>query len=352
MPADSQDHELLLTQESCRHVAQIRFDFTVDNRDQPQDGVVPKIKLAELGGELQASTPPILSATQSPTFVSGTISESSSILQARNTLTVVAQASADLPAGAKVTLRGLQGAVPRGYTPPSDGPVNLGSIMSTVVSSGEWNPRNNEAVFTLARSIPPLTDFEFAFDMMNPPLRQTPNDIVILAGADGLTVSSFTLEGKVLGAAIAPRFDLTEISESSLIAGAANTISITLRANTELIAGEEITISRLQGSLTPSTSLLPVQSSRSYLEPSGVWDSTGILKLKVFQDIERDTTFDLKFSLVNPFPSQTPVVPEVKTALIPTTAVLSKDLKWHEGFARWRGLQPPTESNGQVRGLL
>jgi hypothetical protein len=329
----------------------MRFEFTINNRAEPQEGVTPKIKLTELGGELTSSIGPILTASQNPTFVSGTIEESSSILRALNTISIVAQATADLRVGATVTIRGLNGAAAVDYTPPSEAPVDVGFVVSRQIGQGVWYPTTNEAIFTLISNVPPLTDLEFEFDMVNPSLRQTPGDILISATVNGLPVTSVILEGKVLGATIAPSFDLTEISESSRIAGAPNTITISLRANTELMSGEQITISGLEGSLTPSTRLLPMYSSSGYLEEGGEWDgSSGTLIATVAsRDIKRAVTFSLRFTLINPFPGQTPKVPEVKTSLIPTTAVLSKDLVWHEGFARWRGVQPPGESNGQVR---
>jgi hypothetical protein len=329
---------------------QIQFEFTVNNRGEPQEGVIPRIKLLNLGGDEPSSFGPILSAQQNPTFVEGTIEESSGILRALNTISIVAQATSDLRVGATVTVRGLNGATAVDYVPPSEAPVDVGFVTSHQIGQGVWYPKTNEAIFTLIKSVPPLTDLEFEFDMVNPSLRQTPSDISISATVNGLPVTSVVLEGRVLGATIAPSFDLTEISESSRIAGAANTITISLRANTELMSGEEITISGLEGSLTPSTRLLPLYSSNGYLEEAGVWDASGgtLVATVASRDIKRAVPFSLRFTLINPFPGQTPVVPEVKTSLIPTTAVLSKDLVWHEGFARWRGVQPPGESNGQV----
>ena len=336
---------------------EVIFSFGLINRASLQAAVIPSLQLPELAAAPRlSSSEGILSAAQGPTFLQASISETTQVLKAINNLNIRCRCSADLPPGSKITVSGLEGALPLGFELSPDSPAQVSlSTFGSQVASAYWVVETGEVVLTLAEDVAVGAVLDASFEMTNPDERQRAitTTRVSASGIDETStpfvIQSVPLVGSVLSSSIVPAFTFTDIYESSQIAGGSNTLTITLSANTVIREGETIFLTNFKGSLTEDSDALAIVSPDNFLAPTAIWRvEEGSLKLVATSSIPRYQTFSFSFTLVNPFPGQTPVVPEAYTAIIAKTAVLSKNMVWNDGNLRWRGSQPPEESNGQV----
>ena len=106
---------------------------------------------------------------------------------------------------------------------------------------------------------------------------------------------------------IVPAFVIKQIGQSTPLASASNTITITFQANCNIAPSSLITFTNLVGSQTASTNALPVLSSPSgAFGLSAAWTSgSGSLVVNVSRfDLLRNTTYTVWFELQNSATSQ------------------------------------------------
>ena len=123
---------------------------------------------------------------------------------------------------------------------------------------------------------------------------------------------------------LVPAFSVKYIEQSSPVAGANNTMTVTLTANYNLGSGSTVTITGLTGSQTTSTSSLSATSTRSLLGTTGNWSqNTGQLVLTAGSHVETSkTSVVLTFTLINPAMSQTSPPVRVGAVIIQGGSVL------------------------------
>ena len=104
--------------------------------------------------------------------------------------------------------------------------------------------------------------------------------------AELMTLRTDSLYGVVNGynplQVLRPVFTIKSIEQSTVFAGASNTITVSLRTNYRLASGSTVTIMGLTGSQTASSLSLPITSTYNQLGTSGEWEKeSGTLKLMV-----------------------------------------------------------------------
>ena len=283
----------------------------------------------------------VLLATTRPAFVSASISESSSVVGALNTITVQFSVNSELLGGGvtKVTISGLT---------THDGNVDV--LPADLAKLDSYS--GNQLVVVMLNAVDSNVLVNFSFVLPNPDKVTYAKSPGILASTrdqygDSVTFPEKTLEGFVLSASQPRFFIYTEIHESSKIQGSPNTLSISLQSNVEIPDGSKITISNLRGSQTQTTSCLDVTCD--WAKSCGEWNIGGKLTLTVSSAIPPFQIMVVSFILTNAASRQDGVIPIISSSIgVREMALVSESVQWHDGKRAWRGDQNPITVNGPV----
>ncbi len=276
-------------------------------------------------------------------FTVNTVEETTTAQCGVNTITMRLRSSLALPAGAKITITGLNtraseqtlditsfpaaliatkadftaakctqwcsqvGLCPSTGSAVSDGCLAIPTEASGFVTSNrcmQWCEDNAVITVTVAQEAAANTEFTFSFNMLNPSMSQQPAVVAVSASAAGLyippSISSPRPVGKagVLAASTSPRFDTFTVTElpcpgsfdassqmwKGSCAGMMNTLTVSMKPNIQLLSGARITLSGLTRceQLCPKDLLWQPPSVLAGFLQTDSWDSpSGTLVLRV-----------------------------------------------------------------------
>ena len=210
------------------------------------------------------------------------IGQSSPVAGAANTLTVTIVTTKPLVQDDTVTISGLTGAIATngdglalsqvcaavGAGCPA---INTGDAMfkdgGGAPKKGTWD--NTAMKLTLkvaaAGGLVAKTEYKFSFVVTNPAAAQASPDVKYAqddadAATNDIAATSMTTPGKFLSGTTDPLNVIVQhyfaIGQSSPLAGATNTMTVTLITGTDLAAGDTVTISGLKGATTADNTAL------------------------------------------------------------------------------------------------
>eukprot|EP00961_Rhodomonas_salina_P021976 295708-Rhodomonas_salina.1 len=252
-----------------------------------------------------------------PRFFVSAVEQNTPFWHSQNTLSVVLQPNCDFVAGSRFTLSGLHGSV------SSSGPIFLGGFVNDNPSQWFQSPSiwSQTGVLTLVTTEVTLRNsvYAFQFNLTNPPFPQPSPEINIsgtlnVNGPLNAEVMSKCMEKphlELMGVAngsdpllvIEPIFEMFHVQQSSPLWYVVNTITVSMKANCDLLSGTTITISGLTGSTTDD-SVLRVLASSVDLDETGAWQRVpGSLTLLSMGTRQRES-YVYRFNLTNPPKSQ------------------------------------------------
>jgi hypothetical protein len=268
---------------------------------------------------------PLLVVAAVPVFRVRTIGQSTPVAGATNTITVTLTAGSTLAPGSTVTISGLTGSQTADATS-----LAVVSSLSVLEATGDWKQSTGTLVLTTGRSvIAQDVQLTASFTLMNPAAAQASpavNVSATLAGGGGanpavaMTKTGTALFGVPNGydplLVAVPAFSVKSIQQSTTVAGATNTFTVTLTANYNLAASSKVTITGLTGSQTADSASLAVTSSPSVLEPTGDWkQTTGTLVLTAASQAASGTAYVVTFTLTNSATAQSSPAVSVSATL-------------------------------------
>ena len=201
-----------------------------------------------------------------------------------NTITVSIKANCDLPAGSTVTIHELTGSA----TP--NGTLEVVRGNGGFVDSGVWDAYGNLTLTSVG--MVRRQTYEARFNVTNPATSQGSPGVRMRASVRSVygdisplvSVLADRNQAELLGVAngsspllvFRPSFELSSIEQSTPLANVVNTITVSIKANCDMLPGSNITIFGLTGSQSVDTSslhlhLLPVQSANVSFRVHGVW---------------------------------------------------------------------------------
>merc|ERR1719163_678581 len=101
---------------------------------------------------------------------------------------------------------------------------------------------------------------------------------------------------------LVPELEVRTVEQNTPFAGVVNTITVSIKANCDLLAGSTVTIHELTGSATPNGTLEVVRGNGGFVD-SGGWDAYGNLTLTSVGMVRRQT-YEARFNVTNPATSQ------------------------------------------------
>ena len=189
---------------------------------------------------------------------------------------------------------------------------------------GDWIEATSSVQLTLCsgESLSANTDYVFAFDVTNPAVAQPPPMMQIRASggvaaidASDMTAVSFSVLGIARGSepllVVVPRYQGKQIAQSSPIASAVNTITLTLSLNLELREPYTLTLSGTSGLnyVTGSmqslvkTSVAPA-SLQSIFADDNLANGSAIFSILSGVSLPKAATVTLSFTIINPASAQ------------------------------------------------
>jgi len=229
------------------------------------DAEVVTVPMAKLHGQrlgVANGTDPL--EVIEPIFDVVHIEQSNPIWMVVNTLTVSLKSNCDLRAGSTVTISGLTGTATRDV-----GSLAVIDPAGGFDASGSWlQASGNLTLLSTGTSVD--TVYVFTFDLRNPRGEQSSPAVSV-----GATIEAGPVDAEVVTQAmdkvnvervgvangslplkvIEPKMVVKEIEQSMPLWRVQNTLSVSLQANCDLRAGSVVTISGLNGSVTPSGNL-------------------------------------------------------------------------------------------------
>jgi ABC-type xylose transport system permease subunit len=263
-----------------------------------------------------------------PTFGVKSIRQSTPVAGAANTMTVTLTANVNLEPTSVVTITGLTGAV-------ATGPITLAGTDAgrfsdgTTPSRGVWDNTAKKLTLTVhtGQTLTAATPYTFAFVVTNPGAAQdaaTPN--IAASGTAtfnaAMTQPNSALLGVINGAnpliIVVPTFSVKSIQQSTPVAGAANTMTVTLTANVNLEPTSVVTITGLTGAVATGPITLAGTDAGRFSDgttPSrGVWDNTAkklTLTVQTGQTLTAATPYTFAFVVTNPGAAQDAATPSI-----------------------------------------
>ncbi|EKX53221.1 hypothetical protein GUITHDRAFT_132974 [Guillardia theta CCMP2712] len=263
-------------------------------------------------------------------FQEAVVVQSSPLANADNTLSVTLRTNCDLQAASTITISGLvnsqsaDSACLSLYGPSA-------SLLSngTQASCGIWNQAQGSLRLTLLNGTLNSESIIFSFSLVNPSSAQAPPDIFVSGSVAGegssvaplsqvlMTTSNSSRLGVSQGAGafrtVLAYFQEAVVVQSSPLANADNTLSVTLRTNCDLQAASTITISGLVNSQSADSACLSLYGPSASLLSNGTQASCGIwnqaqgsLRLTLLNGTLNSESIIFSFSLVNPSSAQAP----------------------------------------------
>eukprot|EP00961_Rhodomonas_salina_P109427 1473080-Rhodomonas_salina.1 len=237
--------------------------------------------------------------------------------QVINTITVSLEANCDFATGSIITFSGLSGSITPDGVLPVVGSAN-NSLFQWLESPAAWYNAGNLTVVSTAY-IFAETVYAFQFNVTNGAIAQPSSDWINVSGtveagpidADVVSKSMEKPHLELIGVAngtdplliIEPVFEVFYMQQSSPLWYVINTITVSMKANCNLLPGSTITISGLTGSVSDDTDLRVVPSSTD-LDGSGVWlRDPGNLTL-ISLGTTQQLSYIYRFNLTNPPNSQ------------------------------------------------
>jgi hypothetical protein len=319
------------------------FAFVVTNPGAAQDAATPNIAASgtatfnaamtqpnsALLGVINGANPLIIVV---PTFGVKSIRQSTPVAGAANTMTVTLTANVNLEPTSVVTITGLTGAV-------ATGPITLAGTDAgrfsdgTTPSRGVWDNTAKKLTLTVhtGQTLTAATPYTFAFVVTNPGAAQdaaTPN--IAASGTAtfnaAMTQPNSALLGVINGAnpliIVVPTFGVKSIRQSTPVAGAANTMTVTLTANVNLEPTSVVTITGLTGAVATGPITLAGTDAGRFSDgttPSrGVWDNTAkklTLTVHTGLALVSGTPYTFTFTVTNPTASQSSPAVSVSATL-------------------------------------
>jgi len=253
-------------------------------------------------------------------FTTKAIGQSTPLPGVTNRITVTLVSDTDLSGnsgGDKVTISGLSGAVassPVTLLAAGESGDNGFLIFSdgAVQSRGVWNSTTGSLTLTVqtGATFTKSTTYTFSFDITNPSSDMT-SPTVNIEASGSVTIASSAMSkpggakyGVVNGehplTVAVPAWSTKSIAQGTPVPDQNNLLTVTLRANYDLIAGSTVTISGLANTQTATESSLTIFSSGKFGSVAD-WNSDGVLKLTVAtsQTVPQGQEAQITFSLRN-----------------------------------------------------
>ena len=199
-------------------------------------------------------------------------------------MTVVTDTVLTAAANSSVTISGFIGAV--GTNPVTlldagdDGEISF----SDGVTQGRAALSSGTLALTVnaGESLAAGTTCRFSFEIKNPSVVTTSPTVNIAALGSIVLTAMMKLGTALFGVALGvnpleglvPFFGIKSIEQSTRVSGATNTLTVTLTANYELMAGSMVTISGLTGSHTADNPTMAVTSTSNFQGGVGAWTQT------------------------------------------------------------------------------
>ena len=102
---------------------------------------------------------------------------------------------------------------------------------------------------------------------------------------------------------LVPAFEVKTVEQNTPLAAVVNTITVSIKANCDLLPGSTVTIHELTGSAQQTGSLQVVHGNGGFAD-SADWDISGNLTLTSAEHMQRRETYEARFNLTNPPTSQ------------------------------------------------
>ena len=267
------------------------------------------------------------------------------LAKGNNTITVMLRSLTDMPMGSRITLSGLTGS----STPSTDKlPVVVNSEF--MLQTAEWNATVGSVVFETAgiNGLPSGFLSTLRFVLINQDTQHTGTGVWLsgfvesssgdtqsnTVSASPLVASRMAMDDEaVLGIAngsnpitCLPLWSVKNISQSTSVVEALNTITVSIQLNVRLDGAEDksmLTISGLTSSLTPTSQALPLtypsEAEHHFFGSSAQWiQSSGTLILKVANTsagnaLGAEELYSFSFLLRNPSTGQAEARVSVET---------------------------------------
>jgi len=265
-----------------------------------------EVCLAGISGtfSLRSDSSPLLRLnTATQTATSSSITESTAVNGAMNTLTVSLKTSSNIAAGSTISLCGFYNTT---TAPTVSLPVagqhgaNVGNVAELRIDRDSSNVESFTVVFYVETDLPTSTTAaQLSFALRNPLQSQTALSIVVSTGTSNTPVAPTTLMGTVFGAGGLPSGALSgSVAESSKVQGATNTLTFTLTPSASVPSGSVIVIGNLSNAidapqdLALTTASTALASTCKYSLGTAWCMTTGSLAL--------NTAFSFTLNLQNP----------------------------------------------------
>ena len=204
----------------------------------------------------------------SATFVVSTISQSTSVPGATNTIIVTIQPSVPIIGGqGGVTISGILGSsTPDSYLKLYD----TGSIY--FASTGSWQKNSGTIIVKVVngQTIPANITTVFRFDLTNPSYAQQSSNQILISASGGIPIAPSPMSGSILPLKVdALSFSQNSIAQSTSVPSLLNTITVTFQSSVVLSKSRQsvITIEGLVGSQTLDSMAFPLTVLNSSLVP-------------------------------------------------------------------------------------
>ena len=225
-------------------------------------------------------------------FTTRNIGQSNPLAAGANKITVTLQTDADLGIGHVVTISGLSNAqVTGGFVDLADVANGGGSLFSVGAATGRaaWSAGALTLNVDDGQTMSAGTEYKFSFEVTNPDAAQDAAAVSIAASGPTHSAAPVRMEtdtADLYGVAdggkpmkvIVPAFSAKTIRQSTPVAGASATLSVTLTANCDFPTGSTVTLEGLTGTQTGDASSLAVTSTcgttPELLGTAGVWTQT------------------------------------------------------------------------------
>jgi len=207
-----------------------------------------------------------------------TVSESTSIQGVANTIIFTLRPSTALSTNDVITIAGLSGTLTSNAAALTVGGANA----NLFDSAGAWTQGTGTLVLTASGAIPDNADTVISISLTNKGSSQSALTPTI-AVSGSVTIGSSSMSTSVLGASTAQQYTVKTIAEVSTVRDADNVLTVTIRPNVALSAGDVVTIAGLTGTQTSNTGTLTVAGTDAAVFGSaGAWtQSSGQMVLTV-----------------------------------------------------------------------
>lgn len=265
-----------------------------------------------------------LGAAASAWVTSMVIGECSSVGASPNTLSVTLQPDRDIPAGSQLILSGLTGSLTGDRTAGQACAISGECFLSVAGEgasifeplAGTWEQDAGRLTLTLAEVMQSEAATEFSFSLQNS--RYQRGEVTPIVEVTGFVwVPPAPLCGSVLRVGDTARtLAVKKVEESTCVPCKSNTVTVTVQASVDLSPGDNISITNLTHSLTPSgkLQLLGADAFR-FAQGLGSFDqASGTVDLTMGLAVPADQRLELSFVLHNGQAVQAPRVPRIRLA--------------------------------------